>query len=128
MLMAYEPRRGNGRPREGVERERLADLKLERVGEFLSPRFQPGAPQLSLHGPAQAPFGGPLRGSANENGRQALTGKAVKSEELRPFYFGGCGFGRVTSQPPVIGGGRGLARARRNRLVGVFGGREHVSH
>ena len=91
--------------RDVIETERLADLKFEGVGKLLPPALQPGASQLGPHVAAQAPFGGTLCSSANENGRQALADKAVKSEELRPFDFSGDGFGRVTSRPPVMDNG-----------------------
>ena len=66
--------------RDVVEAERSADFKFERVGKFLPPRLQPGAPQLGPHVAAQTSFGGPLGCSANENGRQARTDKTVESE------------------------------------------------
>ena len=46
--------------RDVVEAERLADFKFERVGKFLPPRLQPGAPQLARTSLLKPPFGGPL--------------------------------------------------------------------
>jgi hypothetical protein len=112
-VLVLEPPLGKaGRMRDDVKAERLADFKFERGGKFLPPRLQPGAPQLSPNVAAQASFGGPLGGSANENGRQARPNKTVKSEQLRPFDFGRGGFGRAISQPPVVNAGVAPARSR----------------